>query len=265
MPTAAFAVPLHGVDVQVNEGKPVPTVVQLQTLLNPNDIVRDVLGWQKVDPHCDLCAQSGAFKPPAAMAQLYSNVEQAGGRNFVTLAFNNKHCGQTVVAAGKAFPDTDALRAEFAAYAVAVVRNVPNLAGISIWNEMNGQFNGGYATQDEAMAAYCRLANAVVAAVRVGNPTLPIAIGATGGPDIDIWFIPLFDQHGCVGKADPTIWLDVHPYLGGVVDPATGLVDWDSWNQSLGKVRADNISNQLIATEIGGQCRGKMAGGKPDP
>ncbi len=260
---AAVANPLRGVDVQVNEGHAVPTVTQLTTLLNPGDIVRDVLGWARVDRACDLTRHPAHFKLPSSMAQLYANVQQAGGRNFVTLGFNNAHCGQKIVSAGQAFPDTDALRAEFIAYALAVIRQVPNLAGVSIWNEMNGQFNGGYATPGEAMAAYCRLANAVVAAIRAENTDLPIAIGATGGPDIDIWFIPLFDQYGCVGKGDPTIWLDVHPYLGGVIDPASGLVDWDSWNQRLGNVRTDGISNPLIATEWGDSTAAKWLAANP--
>jgi hypothetical protein len=254
----------RGVDVQVNEGKPIPSVAQLTALLNPNDIVRDVLGWQKVDPRCDLTRSPGDFTLPGAMQQLYRNVQQAGGRNFVTLAFNNKHCGQKIAAPAKAFPDTDALRAEFAAYAAAVVRNVPNLAGVSIWNEMNGMFNGGYATPQQAMAAYCRLSNVVVRAIRRVDPRLPIAIGATGGSNLDTWFIPLFDQYGCVGKADSTIWLDVHPYLGGVVDPLTGLVDWDLWNQNLTKVRADGITNPLIATEWGDSAAAKWLAQHPN-
>jgi len=40
----AAAAQVHGVDVEVNENKIVPTVDQLQTFLNPGDYVRDVLG-----------------------------------------------------------------------------------------------------------------------------------------------------------------------------------------------------------------------------
>ena len=43
-----------GVAVQVSNGKRIPTVAELQSVLRPGDFVRDVLGWQKADPKCDL-------------------------------------------------------------------------------------------------------------------------------------------------------------------------------------------------------------------
>lgn len=236
---------IHGVDAQVNEGKAVPTVVQLQALLNPNDIVRDVLGWHQVDPNCNLRTDpSLPIVISSKMNLLYGNVSTAQGQNFVTLAFNNTHCGQISNSGAKTFPDTDALRAEFAAYAVRVVEQIPALAGLSIWNELNGTWNGGYSTEADALKHYCALANVVIAAVRQVNPNIPIAIGATVGSNIDGWFIALFDTYGCMGKGDPTIWLDVHPYLN--TDS-----DWSRWQTSIANIRADNITNPLAATEWG--------------
>jgi len=72
------------------------------------------------------------------MDVLYANVATAGGKNFVTLAFNNRFCGQPDTGGGQAFPDTPELIAEFAAYAAKVVEQVPALGGLSIWNELNG-------------------------------------------------------------------------------------------------------------------------------
>jgi len=256
---------VHGVDVEVNEGKLVPTVAQLQTLINPNDIVRDVLGWHLVDLKCNLSANpSATIAIPTQMSMLYANVQAAGARNFVTLAFNNTHCGQLSNSGGKTFPDTNALRAEFAAYAAAVVRQVPALAGVSLWNEMNGTFTGGYATTAERLTNYCLLANQVIGAIRAVDSKIPIAIGATVGAGIDTWFIGMFDTYGCMGKGDPTIWLDVHPYLSGMVVKAIRKTDFNEWNDSIANIRGDNISNPLIATEWGSSAAFRFLQANPN-
>ncbi len=251
---AAHAV-VHGVAVQVNEGKKIPTVAQLKTVLAPGDLVRDVLGWHKVDRNCNL--RTNPALPiiiPTPMATLYQNVVAAGGKNFVTLAFNNRWCGQVANSGGTTFPNTAVLRAEFAAYAVRVVKQVPALGGISLWNELNGTWDGGYANRADKLLNYCRLANEVIREVRKVNANIPIAIGATVGWNIDTWFTEMFDDYGCMGKGDPTIWLDVHPYLSGKVDPASGKTDWDLWNGEIARLRGRGIGNPLIATEWGAKA-----------
>jgi hypothetical protein len=243
-----------GVAVQVSNGKRIPSVTQLQTVLKPGDFVRDVLGWRKVDPKCDLRSDPALpIAIPPAMQTLYSNVAAAGGRNFVTLAFNNIKCGQLANDGGHAFPDTPELRAEFAAYAVGVVKQVPALGGVSLWNEMNGTWSGGYKTEADKLRAYCLLANAVIGEIRKVDANIPIAIGATVGADVDRWFIDMFDVYGCTGKGDPTIWLDVHPYLSGKkIFPRQ--TDWVVWSDSVRNIRADQITNPLIATEWGAKA-----------
>jgi hypothetical protein len=241
----------RGVAVQVNEGGDIPSVSQLQTVLNPGDLVRDVLGWTQVDTACNLAGDpSLPIAIPPSMATLYANVQAAQGANFVTLAFNNPNCGQISYLGSVTFPNTDALRAEFAAYAVAAVKQVPALAGVSIWNEMNGSFGGGYTSVAARLTNYCALANKVITDIRKVDPTIPIAIGASTGWNIDGWFIHMFDTYGCMGKGDPTIWLDVHPYLTGKTNKQ-GVTDWQLWNRKIAKIRADGITNKLIATEWG--------------
>jgi hypothetical protein len=244
-----------GVDVQVSNGYPVPTQQQLQTVLRPGDFVRDVLGWQKADPHCDLLtAATRGVQLPVPMATLYQNVAAAQGRNFVTLAFNNTACGQASISGAVAFPDTPALRAEFAAYAAGVVRLMPALGGISIWNELDGTWNGGIADQATRLQNYCLLTNAVITEVRKVDKNIPIAIGATIGWGIDRWFMTMFDQYGCMGKGDPTIWLDVHPYLTGQTAVGMGRTDTQLWHLAIANMRADQITNPLIATEWGAKA-----------
>ena len=244
-----------GVAVQVSSGKAIPTVPQLTTVLRPGGFVRDILGWHRVDRTCNLRNdRSLPIAIPLRLSTLYQNVEAAGGRNFVTLAFNNPHCGQPTVSGGDAFPNTPELRAEFAAYAVRVVKQVPALSGLSIWNELNGAWSGGYTNRSQQLTDYCLLANAVITEVRKVDAQLPIAIGASGGANIDRWFMDMFDTYGCMGKGDPSIWLDVHPYLRGKLDPALRQLDWQTWSISIHNIRADRISNPLIATEWGAKA-----------
>jgi hypothetical protein len=252
--TAAHA-QTAGVAVQVSVGKGIPTIAQLTTVLRPGGFVRDILGWHKADPSCNLRSDpSASITIPLRQGVLYQNVEAAAGRNFVTLGFNNKRCGQPAVSGAVAFPNTPELRAEFAAYAVGVVQKVPALGGLSIWNELNGTWSGGYKDRAQQLTDYCLLANAVIADVRKVNAHLPIAIGATVGANIDQWVIDMFDTYGCMGKGDPTIWLDVHPYLSGKHDAVLRQTDWQIWSNSIRNVRADGITNPLIATEWGARA-----------
>lgn len=250
----AQATDFHGVAVQVSNGKRIPSIAQLQQILRPGDMVRDVLGWHRVDRTCDLATNPAAkIAIPPAMMTLYQNVAAAGGQNFVTLAFNNKKCGQIGNSGAKTFPATPALRAEFATYAAQVVRQVPALGGVSIWNELNGTWDGNLPVS-QRQTQYCLLANAVITEIRKVNPTLPIAIGATVGWNVDNWFIDLFDHRGCMGKNDPTIWLDVHPYLNGKRVGGTTKTDFQLWQTSVANIRNDGITNPLAATEWGAKA-----------
>lgn len=251
----AAAEDYYGAAVQVSNGKRIPTDAQLKQILLPGDMVRDVLGWHRVDKYCDLASNPARqIVIPDPMMTLYTRVQAAGGRNFVTLAFNNKKCGQIGNSGAKTFPNTPQLRAEFAAYAAEVVRRVPALGGISIWNELNGTWNGGGLPQGQRLAQYCLLTNAVIAEVRKINKDIPIAIGASVGWNIDGWFIQMFDKSGCVGKGDPTIWLDVHPFLNGKAVSGARKTDFQLWRQSVANIRSDGITNPLAATEWGAKA-----------
>jgi hypothetical protein len=193
------------------------------------------------------------------MQTLYNNVAAAGGKNFLTLGFNNVACGQASNYGWTGFPNTPGLRAEFAAYAAQLVERVPALGGISIWNELNGTFNGGYTGPGSIPAkatAYCLLANAVITEVRKVNKDIPIAIGASVGWNIDGWFINLFTKYKCMGRNDPTIWLDVHPYISGVYSPLTST-GWTQWPKKIANIREHGIANKLAATEWGGPAANK--------
>jgi hypothetical protein len=253
---------MHGVAVQVSQGQPVPSVAQLRTLITPGGFVRDLVPWSKTDPNCNLATDpSAGIVILDPLRQLYDNVAAAGGKNFATLGFNNAACGQASAYGWTGFPNTPALRAEFAAYAVQVVQSVPSLGGISIWNEMNGSFNGGYGGPGSIaakLAAYCLLANDVITAVRKVNKDIPIAVGASVGWNIQGWFVKLFTRYGCLGGNDPSIWLDVHPYISGVWS-ATTVTGWTHWTKSIAYIRNHGVNNKLIATEWGGPAAAKWS------
>jgi hypothetical protein len=253
----AGAQPVHGVAVQVSQGQAMPTDAQIRSLTNPGDFVRDLAPWSRTDPACNLTG-GGTIAIPAPMQSLYDNVAAAGRRNFLTLGFNNVACGQPSALGWTGFPNTPQLRAEFAAYAVQLVQTVPALGGISIWNEMNGAFNGGYTGPGSGpakMIAYCQLANEVITEVRKVNKTVPIAIGASVGWNIQGWFTKLFTRYGCMGRNDPTIWLDVHPFISGAL-PTQG---WAKWPKQIAYIRGHGINNPLMATEWGGSAAVKWA------
>jgi hypothetical protein len=244
---------VHGVAVQVSQGQAIPTTAQIRQLTNPGDFVRDLAPWARTDPNCDLTT-GGVITIPSEMQTLYNRVAQTGRKNFVTLGFNNVACGQVSNFGWLDFPNTPQLRAEFAAYAVQLVQSVPNLGGISIWNELNGSFNGGYTgagSIPRKLAAYCQLVNTVITEVRKVDPNVPIAIGASVGWNIQGWFTNMFKRYGCMGQNDPTIWLDVHPYISGVYSPSTNT-GWTKWPQHIAYIRSHGINNQLVATEWGG-------------
>ena len=255
---------VHGVAVQVSQGQDIPTTAQLRSLTNAGDLVRDLAPWSRTDPGCDLTS-GGAITVPPEMQTLYNRVAQTGRKNFITLGFNNVACGQVSALGWLDFPNTPQLRAEFAAYAVQLVQTVPQLGGISIWNEMNGAFNGGYAGPGsiaQKITAYCLLANTVIAEVRKVNKTIPIAIGASVGWNIQGWFSNMFNKYGCMGKNDPTIWLDVHPFISGVYSPTTSN-GWTKWPKQIAYIRSRGINNALIATEWGGTAATKWMGQVP--
>ena len=252
LPTPAWA-QVHGVAVQVSQGQDIPTTAQLRSLTNAGDLVRDLAPWSRTDPGCDL-TRGGVITVPPEMQTLYNRVAQTGRKNFITLGFNNVACGQVSALGWLDFPNTPQLRAEFAAYAVQLVQTVPQLGGISIWNEMNGAFNGGYAGPGsiaQKITAYCLLANTVITEVRKVNKTIPIAIGASVGWNIQGWFSNMFNKYGCMGKNDPTIWLDVHPFISGVYSPTINN-GWTKWPKQIAYIRGHGINNPLIATECGG-------------
>lgn len=233
-----------GIDVQVNEGAPLPALNVLQAVAPGGSTVRDLLGWSKVEH------SRGLYRIPAANWALYQRVAAAGDKNVVTLFAGNPIYGTATFG----FPTTPEQIRAWANYAAYVVSNdggtapdskaanIPNLEAVTIWNEFNGTWNGGIQDPRQQQAAMAQLLTVVVPAIRAANPNVKIAAGAyIGAPNLATWFKGIgdsFDWH----LVD---WLDVHPYVANAV----GATDWQ---HEVSMLRAAGIDNPFYFSEWGG-------------
>jgi hypothetical protein len=210
-----------GVAVQVNEGAPVPDAAKVIAMSNPGDDVRDLLGWEKSE------VAAGVYAVPPNSAALYAIVAAAGRRNVVTLyGCNTLYCPNA-----ERFPQTPAEIDAFARWAcwVAGAAGIPSLHAVTIWNEMNGRFNGGIGKVEARHQAMANLLKVVVPAIRKCNPAIAIYAGAfVGGTSLASWFCGI-QRDGFDWKA--VDGLDVHPYLSG--DPNAAAQNGIAWASSL--------------------------------
>lgn len=212
-----------GVDVQVNEGDPVPSTASVTGVTNSGDDVRDVLGWNGSEK------SPGVYVLNTSDAASYQAVANGGRYNVVTL-FGCNTLSAYGCANTQSFPQTPAQITGFANYACWVVgsANIPNLRAVTIWNEMNGTYNGGISTPSAQEAAMAALLTIVVPKIRSCNRNVAIYAGAFVGDFLLAnWF--------CVIQEDGFSWslvdgLDIHPYLSG--NPSSAPQNGSDWNKS---------------------------------
>jgi len=254
--------PMKCVNVQVNEGENPPSIQMLQAILPKGGCVRDMLGWHQVEQ------VAGQHMMPTRQWKSYQDAAVAGMYNVVTLGFGNALYGSNGYQAkvdNFGFPVTTQQIEAFKKYATWVVSNdggglpdpaaanIPNLYGVSIWNELNGTWNGGIGDIVTRIAAYAKLMNVVGPAIREANPNVKVIVGATVGSNISGWFLHMFADH-MWGKNDPSVYLDVHPYIGESLTPTNHNVpQLVTWSYSMRRIRDAGINNALFATEWGGQ------------
>src|SRR5690349_10878260 len=78
---------LGGLALQANESGALPSEETLRAFLGHGQTVRDVLGWQRVEP------ARGQFVMPDVNWRLYTLVASVGGKNVVTLFSGNRNYG----------------------------------------------------------------------------------------------------------------------------------------------------------------------------
>ena len=208
-PASAFPYIVQGgVAVQVNEGDGLPPPAQLLAMSNPGDAVRDIMGWAKTE------ISAGVYAVPDRNAALYAEVAQAGLTNVVTL-FGCSTLTAYRCAGQQSFPVTPAQIAGFAKWACWVVSgaNIPALRAVTIWNEMNGAYNGGILTEAGQERAMAKLLAVVVPMIRECNPKVEIYAGAfVGDAPMAKWFCDIQKLGFNWSLVDG---LDIHPYLTG--------------------------------------------------
>ena len=204
--------------------------------------VRDELYWDSVE------AEKGVFKFP----EPYDRYMGELGRNriapLIVLSFENHHYD------GGATPYTTEAFAGYARYAVEVVRHYgPQVKAVEIWNEYNGTFNHGPASQDRART-YVAMLRVVYAALKRERPDVTVIGGATSGVPLPYW-----EKLLASGALDCLDALSVHPYRytqapEGIEDDIAGL-------QALVHRYNHGATKPIWVTEIGWQIRPGAASG----
>jgi hypothetical protein len=140
----------------------------------------------------------GERRPPASLVRVLRNVSAATGRARMQLAVVVWH------GLGRDTPRTPAERADFAAYAAAVVRALPRLRLVIVGNEPNlstfwkPQFGGG--GRDLAARAYADLLARSYDAIKAARPAVRVLGGALSPRGAD-------RPHGSRPTHSPTAFL----------------------------------------------------------
>jgi hypothetical protein len=157
--------------------------------------VRDELYWASIE------RERGVFSFPAEYDAYMAALNANGISPLVVLAFENPLYDQGDT------PHTEEAIAAFARYAVEVVRHYGRqIKAVEVWNEFNGSFAHGPATEDRA-GAYLRLLRATYTAIKRERPDVTVVGGATAGVPLPYWKKLL--EGGALGSLDA---VSIHPY-----------------------------------------------------
>lgn len=221
-----------GIALQANETGIVPTVAQILPFL-PKDktklfTLRDTLGWHEGEKVLGKYAFTPTWLGIIALVQALRTLDY-NVQIIATLYGGNTLYG--LKPAG--IPITLAQVTGYADFAGWAVNTFPSqtLFAVSVWNEMNGQTNGGITNVDNQHAALANITNATVKVVRAENPAIKIIVGATGGDNIDGFIINTGKAGLDFTKAD---FLDTHPYISTAKGVAT-------WARQLAAIRKAGI------------------------
>lgn len=204
--------------------------------------VRDELYWAAIE------RTRGVYSFPAEYDRYMADLSAQRIAPLIVLSFENPlyDDGDT--------PYSDEAIAAFARYAVAVVRHYGRqIKALEVWNEFNGSFAHGPATEDRAQA-YLRLLRATYRAVKDERPDILIVGGATSGVPLPYWK-KLIDG-GALASLDV---VSVHPYRYDF--PPEGIERDVDDLRALMRTATANPLPPIWATEIGWFTKGSAAPG----
>lgn len=157
--------------------------------------IRDEVYWEAVE------AQKGVFKFPATFDSYMNALAQENISPLVVLSFENHNYdgGQT--------PYTTEGFNAYARYAVQVLRRYGSrVKAVEIWNEYNGTFNRGPASEDRANT-YMKMLKVAYTAIKAERPDVTVLAGGTAGIPYPYWEKLL--EGGVLNYSDA---LSIHPY-----------------------------------------------------
>src|SRR5581483_6328501 len=156
----------------------------------------------------------------------------------IVLSFENKNYDRGFT------PYTDDAFSAYARYGVEVLRHYGDqIKAVEIWNEYNGTFCKGPATQDRA-GTYLQMLRVAYTAIKRARPDVVVAGGATSGVPRPYWKELL--------AGGGLAWMDVlsiHPYRYDA--PPEGLEDEIAALQNLVKKYNGGRTKPVWVTEIG--------------
>lgn len=156
---------------------------------------RDELYWNQVE------TQPGVYSFPAAFDAYMAALQRDQIAPLITLDFANP------LYDGGNTPYTDAGIAAYANYAMAVLNHYGSqIRTVEIWNEYNGSFSAGPATNDLS-GTYTRMLQAAYARIKAARPDVTVLGGATAGVPLPYW--EKLMQAGALSSMDA---LSIHPY-----------------------------------------------------
>ena len=157
--------------------------------------VRDELYWQTVE------RERGRFSFPLEYDLYMGKLKRNHIEPLIVLSFENKNYDDG------ATPFTDDGIVAYTRYALEVLRHYGDqIKAVEVWNEYNGTFCKGPATQDRA-GTYLRMLRAVYTAIKHERPDVLVVGGGTSGIPLPYWESLLSG-----GGLDFMDALSVHPY-----------------------------------------------------
>lgn len=193
---------------------------------------RDELYWAQVE------TKKGVFSFPENFDRYMASLARNRVSPLIVLSFENPlyDDGDT--------PHSDEAIAAYARYAVEVLRHYGGqIKAVEVWNEYNGSFARGPATQDRA-GTYLRMLRATYTAIKRERPDVIVAGGATAGVPLPYW-----DKLLAGGGLDFMDVLSVHPYRYEV--PPEGIESTIGALRSLVQRYQGGAAKPIWATEFG--------------
>ncbi len=184
---------VFGVQTHFGQGWPVTLVSRVAAANITN--VRDELYWEIVEP------TPGNYTFPAAFESYMGALRDQGITPLVELDFENHNYD------GGNTPYTDAGFNAYARYAVAVLRHYgTQIKAVEVWNEYNGSFAKGPATNDRA-GTYVKMLKAAYTAIKAERPDVTVVGASTAGVPL-----PYLESLFAAGALNYLDAVSIHPY-----------------------------------------------------